>query len=177
MNYKWRPKKEIESSKNLTELVDVPLVEISLPYMMSAIDSKFEGYPVPSVENAPEGFIPLKNLIFYSIAAYFAEIYGSHCIIGGHIQEDINKFSDANMTFFKSLEKIIELSRQNKNLPVIEFIMPLLNKTKGEVFKLAREFKVPIDVTWSCYGDFEEPCGKCSSCVSRQKALMLINKS
>ena len=175
MNYKWRPKKEIEATKKLIELAEVPLIEVSVPYMMGATDLRFEGYPIPSAESAPEGFIPLKNLIFYSIAAYFAKVYGCDIIIGGHIKDDIIKFSDVGLSFFKSLEKIIEISKHDKDLHTIEFIMPLSSKTKDEVFKLASELNVPIDVTWSCYGDFEEPCGKCSSCVSRQKALKLIS--
>jgi len=175
MNYKWRPKKEIEATKNLVELTEIPLVEISIPYIMSAVDLRFEGYPIPSAKNAPEGFIPLKNLIFYSIAAYFAEAYGCNIIIGGHIKDDINKFSDVGLSFFKSLEKIVKTSKHDKDIHFIEFIMPLSNKTKDEVFKLAGELNVPIDATWSCYGDFEEPCGKCSSCISRQKALKLID--
>ncbi len=174
MNYKWRSKKEIEATKKLVELTGVPLVEVSVPYIMSAVDLRFEGYPIPSAENAPEGFIPLKNLIFYSNAAYFAEVYGSNIIIGGHIQDDINRFSDVGLSFFESLEKIIKISNHNKDLQAIKFIMPLSNKTKVEVFELASKLNVPIDVTWSCYGDFEEPCGKCSSCVSRQNALKLI---
>jgi 7-cyano-7-deazaguanine synthase len=177
MNYKWRPKKEIEATKKLVELTDVPLVEVPIPYIMGAVDLRFEGYPIPSAENAPEGFIPLKNLIFYSIAAYFAEVYGCNFIIGGHNQDDINKFSDVGLSFFKSLEKIIEISKHDKNLHDMEFIMPLSNKTKSEVFELAGKLNVPFEVTWSCYGDFEEPCGRCSSCVSRQKALKLINKN
>ncbi|MBY9010987.1 MAG: 7-cyano-7-deazaguanine synthase [Candidatus Lokiarchaeota archaeon] len=177
MNYKWRPKKEIEATKKLVELTEVPLVEVPIPYIMGAVDLRFEGYPIPSAENAPEGFIPLKNLIFYSIAAYFAEVYGCNFIIGGHNQDDIDKFSDVGLSFFNSLEKIIEISKHDKNLHDIEFIMPLSNKTKGEVFELASKLNVPFEVTWSCYGDFEEPCGRCSSCVSRQKALNLINKN
>lgn len=174
MNYKWRPKKEIEATKKLAELVEVKLVEISVPYIMGATDLRLEGYPTPSAENAPEGYIPLKNLVFYSIAAYFAEIYGCCKIIGGHIQEDINNFSDAGLDFFNSLESIIKTSKHDKDLHDIEFVMPLSKKTKEEVFKLADELHVPIDITWSCYGDFEEPCGKCSSCLSRQKALKSI---
>ena len=45
------------------------------------------------------------------------------------------------------------------------------NRQIEMVGKLADELEVPIDITWSCYGDFEEPCGKCSSCLSRQIAL------
>ncbi|NVM46081.1 MAG: 7-cyano-7-deazaguanine synthase [Candidatus Lokiarchaeota archaeon] len=174
MNYKWRSKNEIKATKKLVELTGVPLVEVSVPYIMSAVDLRFEGYPIPSAENAPEGFIPLKNLIFYSIAAYFAKVYGCNIIIGGHIQDDIKKFPDIGLSFFESLEKIIKISNHDQDLQAIKFIMPLSNKTKVEVFELASKLNVPIDVTWSCYGDFEEPCGKCSSCVSRQNALKLI---
>ncbi|MFX0048417.1 MAG: 7-cyano-7-deazaguanine synthase [Candidatus Hermodarchaeota archaeon] len=175
INYKWRSKKEIEATKKLAELAGVPLLEISLPYIMGATDLRFEGYPIPSAENAPEGFIPLKNLVFYSIAAYFAEIYGCSIIIGGHIKDDIKTFSDVGLNFFKLLENMIKISKHEKDIHSIEFLMPLSEKTKNEVLKLANELNVPIDVTWSCYGDFEVPCGKCSSCVLRQKALKLIN--
>ena len=177
MNYKWRPKKEIEATQKLAELTGVKLVEVSIPYIMGATDLRLEGYPVPSAKNAPEGYIPLKNLVFYSIAAYFAEIYGCRIIIGGHIQEDINKFPDAGIDFFKSLESIIKTSKHDVDLHNIEFIMPLSKKTKDEVLELADELDVPIDITWSCYGDYEEPCGKCSSCISREKALKSINKN
>ena len=171
MNYKWRPKKEIDATKKLSVLAEVPLVEISIPFMMGATDLRLEAYPIPSAENAPEGFIPLKNLIFYSIAAYFAKVYGCRIIIGGHIEDDIKIFSDARLDFFKSLEKLIDMSKHDEDSDIIEFILPLSNKKKDDVIKLARELKVPIDATWSCYGDFEEPCGKCSSCISRQNAL------
>jgi 7-cyano-7-deazaguanine synthase len=174
INYKWRPKKEIEATQKLAEIAGVILVEVSVPYIMGATDLRLEGYPIPSAKNAPEGYIPLKNLVFYSTAAYFAEIYGCSKIIGGHIYEDISKFSDAGSDFFRSLESIIKTSKHDNDLHPLEFIMPLSNKTKDEVFKLANELNVPIDVTWSCYGDYEEHCGKCSSCISRQKALRSI---
>jgi 7-cyano-7-deazaguanine synthase len=174
MNYKWRPKKEIEATQKLAELTGVTLLEVSVPYIMGATDLRLKGYPIPSAKNAPEGYIPLKNLVFYSTAAYFAEIYGCSKIIGGHIHEDINKFSDAGSDFFKSLESIINTSKHDNDLHPIEFIMPLSNKAKDEVFKLADELNVPVDVTWSCYGDYDEPCGKCSSCISRQKTLRSI---
>lgn len=174
--YKWRPQKEIEATRKIAKITQIALVEVPMPYIMGATDLRLEGYPIPSAENAPEGFIPLKNLIFYSIAAYYAEIYGCSKIIGGHIQNDISKFSDTGLKFFKSLENIIEISKRNLSSHTIEFLMPFSNKTKDEVLKLAADLGVPIGVTWSCYGDYDEPCGKCSSCVSRQKALKFTNK-
>ncbi|MFX0074910.1 MAG: 7-cyano-7-deazaguanine synthase [Candidatus Hermodarchaeota archaeon] len=177
INYKWRSRKEIEATKKLAELADVSLIEVSMPYIMGATDLRLEGYPIPSAENAPEGFVPYKNLIFYSTAAYFAEIYGISKIIGGHIRDDLKIFSDVGLEFFKSLEHIIKTSKHDKDQSTIEFIMPLSEKSKDDVMELAEELSVPIDVTWSCYGDYEEHCGKCSSCLSRQKALEKTKKN
>jgi 7-cyano-7-deazaguanine synthase len=171
VNYKWRPKKEIEATRKLAELKKIFLVEVSMPYIMGATDLRLEGYPIPSAKNAPEGFIPLKNLVFYSVAAYFAEIYGCRKIIGGHMKDDVSNFSDAGLDFFKALENIIELSKHDKALDTVKFMMPFSNITKAEVVKLAVELDVPIDDTWSCYGDYDESCGNCSSCISRQRAL------
>ena len=171
INYKWRPKKEIKASRKLAELAKVSLIEVPMPYIMGAIDLRMEGFPIPSAENAPEGFIPLKNLVFYSVGAYFAEMYGCNKIIGGHIHEDIKKFSDVGENFFQNLENLIKISKHGKDLHNIEILIPFSNKTKEEVLKLAGELNVPIDLTWSCYADYDEPCGNCSSCISRQKAM------
>jgi 7-cyano-7-deazaguanine synthase len=171
MNYKWRPQKEILATKTLTELMNVPLIEVPTPYIEDAIDLRMDGYPVPSATNAPQGYIPLKNLVFYSIAAYYAAIYGCQFIVGGHLKEDLKIFNDATSLFFQGLENLINISRHTHDTSKIEFLFPLSNKTKGEVIQLAKELNVPIDLTWSCYGDYDTPCGRCLSCINRKNAL------
>ncbi|MFX0009318.1 MAG: 7-cyano-7-deazaguanine synthase [Candidatus Hermodarchaeota archaeon] len=177
INYKWRPKKEMDAIKKFVELTKIKLIEIDLPFVMVATDLRLEGYPIPSVENAPEGYIPLRNLLFYSIAAYFAELYGIKTIIGGHIKEDFEKFRDATPTFFQSLQDIIIRSIPNQSKRSIEFLFPLINLNKVEVIKMAKELNVPLDLTWSCYGDFENPCGICTPCQSRADAIKKVKKT
>ncbi|MFW9783898.1 MAG: 7-cyano-7-deazaguanine synthase, partial [Candidatus Heimdallarchaeota archaeon] len=134
-------------------------------------DLRLEGYPIPSATNAPEGFIPLRNLLFYSTAAYFAEIYGCNYVIGGHIKEDINTFTDATPSYFKQLLKLINQSKHKLDKQRIELIFPLFGMNKIEIIDLALKMKVPVDFTWSCYGDFDKPCGLCKSCQKRIKAF------
>ena len=177
INYKWRPKKEMDAIKKFVELTKIKLIEIDLPFVMVATDLRLEGYPVPSVENAPEGYIPLRNLIFYSLAAYFAELYGIKTIIGGHIKDDFEKFKDATPAFFQSLQDLIKRSIPNQNKHSIEFLFPLSNLNKTEVIKMAKELKVPLDLTWSCYGDFETPCGICTPCQLRADAIKKLKKT
>jgi 7-cyano-7-deazaguanine synthase len=176
LNYKWRPEKEIEAVKKIANITKIQLIEVPVPYIMVATDLRLEGYPVPSVINAPEGFIPLRNLVFYSIAAYFAEIYGISTIIGGHIEEDFKRFNDSTSSFFNVLQNLIELSKQKEDKSKLEFIFPLSRMNKLEVIKMAKELNVPLDITWSCYGDFEKPCGKCIPCQTRQNALMQLEE-
>ena len=177
INYKWRPKKEKEAIKKFVELTKIKLIEVDLPFVMVATDLRLEGYPVPSVENAPEGYIPLRNLLFYSIAAYFAELYGIKTIIGGHIKDDFERFKDATPTFFESLQDLIKHSNPNQDKQSVEFLFPLSNLNKIEVIKMANELKVPLDLTWSCYGDFETPCGICTPCQLRADAIKKLNKT
>ena len=171
INYKWRPKKEILATKTLTELLNIPLVEVSAPYIQDAVDLRMDGYPVPSAAYAPQGYIPLRNLVFYSIAAYYAVIYGCQFVIGGHLKDDIEKFNDTSTLFFEGLEKLIEISKHSKDQSKIEFFFPFSTKSKAEVIKIAQELEVPIDQTWSCYGDYEIPCGRCAPCINRKNAL------
>ncbi len=171
INYKWRPKKEVLATKTLAELLNIPLIEVSAPYIQDAVDLRMDGYSVPSATHAPQGYIPLRNLVFYSIAAYYAAIYGCQFVIGGHLKDDTEKFNDTSNIFFERLEKLIDISKHSKDKSKIEFLFPFSRKSKAEVIKIAQELEVPIDQTWSCYGDYEIPCGRCIPCMNRKKAL------
>lgn len=177
MNYQYRPEKEKQAARELARIAGVELTEVSVPFIAQATDLLFDGYPVISAFNAPEGYIPLRNLIFYSIATYYAQIYGCEYVIGGHIVEDPKSFPDSKLSFFKSLEKLILKSKHKEDKTSLKLIFPLAKLDKFEIIKLAEKFNVPIDLTWSCYGDFDEPCGKCKPCINRNKALQNLKTS
>ena len=93
INYQYRPEKEKQAARELASVAGVELTEVNVPFIAQATDLLFDGFPVKSAFNAPEGYIPLRNLIFYSIAAYYAEIYGCQYVIGGHTIEDPKIYS------------------------------------------------------------------------------------
>ncbi|MHA2393736.1 MAG: 7-cyano-7-deazaguanine synthase [Promethearchaeota archaeon] len=171
INYHLRPEKEKEASLKLTSRLGVKLIEIPIGYLKEAIDLRIEGFPVPSALYSPEGFIPSRNLVFYSVASYYAEIYGCNFIIGGHIFADTRIFADADVEFFKTLEDLINRGKHPHDKTKIRILLPLIKLSKLEVVKLAKKFNIPLEWTWSCYSDGESPCGQCSSCLKRIKAL------
>jgi len=170
-NYHLRPEKEKLAAKKLAETLRVKIIEIPVDYIKESIDLRIEGFPIPSAIHAPEGYIPTRNLIFYSIAAYYAEVYGCNYIIGGHILVDSTNFPDADIHFFNLLEKLINKGKHQKDKRTLQLIFPLIKMEKKDVIKLAKELDVPFKWTWSCYSDDEEPCGKCSCCLKRAKAF------
>lgn len=176
-NYHLRPENEKKAALKLTESLGVKLIKVPTEYLKETIDLRIKGLPIPSAINAPEGFIPARNLVFYSIAAYYAEVYGCNFIIGGHIAADPVKFPDADEHFFKSLEELIKKGKHHKDESVIEIILPLIKMTKIDVIKLAKKLNVPFNWTWSCYSDGDKPCGRCSSCLKRKEAFSALGYS
>jgi 7-cyano-7-deazaguanine synthase len=171
INYGYRPKKEIEFVKKISKTLNQKLIEIQLDSIKEAVDLRFEGYPIPSAVNAPQGYIPHKNLIFYSLASFFADEYGCRKIVGGQILEDNSSFPDANEKFFNFLEDLLNASRHKNDTHNVKFLFPLFEKTKTEVIKLGKKLNVPFEFTWSCYRSKDEPCGECESCIKRKNAF------
>jgi 7-cyano-7-deazaguanine synthase len=115
--------------------------------------------------------------VFYSIAGYYAEVFGCEVIIGGHINIDPEEFPDASPNFFESLESLINKGKHTKDKTRIKLLFPLAKMTKMDVINLANKLNVPLEWTWSCYSDGEQPCGKCQSCLKRIEALSNLNYS
>ncbi|MFX0006164.1 MAG: 7-cyano-7-deazaguanine synthase [Candidatus Hermodarchaeota archaeon] len=176
-NYDLRPENEKKAAQKLAENLQIKLIEVPLPFIKESIDLRIEGFPVPSAVNTPEGFIPTRNLIFYSIAGYYAEVFDCEVIIGGHIAIDPKDFPDASPNFFRSLEKLINKGKHVKDTSRKKLLFPLAKMTKMDVINLGKKLKVPLEWTWSCYSDGDQPCGKCNSCRKRNEALSNLNYS
>jgi 7-cyano-7-deazaguanine synthase len=125
-------------------------------------------FSIPLSKNAPEGYVSNRNMIFYSIAAHFAELHGCDALIGGHTAEDEEAFPDAGAFFF---ERLTGLMNEALLLEKIRIELPLIRLTKLEVLQKAMEWKVPLQYTWSCYWDRSTPCGECISCKERADAF------
>ncbi|TFF87091.1 MAG: hypothetical protein EU550_04045, partial [Promethearchaeota archaeon] len=177
IDYYLRPEREKIVSHELAQLTNSELEEVSLSFLMEAFDLRLKGYPSPSAINTPESFVPFRNLIFYSVAAYYAEAYDCEVIIGGHLNPDFHKFDDATPEYFESLEEIINTSLQGFEGKKINITLPFENMEKSDVIELALKLDVPIEKTWSCSSDGDKPCGECSSCVEFEKALKVARNN
>jgi 7-cyano-7-deazaguanine synthase len=78
-------------------------------------------------------------------------------------------FSDCSATFLDAMKVVAE--RQG-----IKLWSPFDGMTKSEVALWAMSNSVHIEDTYSCYRGNEEPCGKCSACLDRERAIALAKE-
>jgi 7-cyano-7-deazaguanine synthase len=109
-------------------------------------------------------------MIFYGIAASFAEISNSRYIVGGHNKNDFENYPDSSPMFFDSFNKTATLGRFTGS-KTGKVILPFAKLDKSEIVKLGARLKVPFELTWSCYTSSKRPCGRCLSCILRARSF------
>ncbi|HLE53881.1 MAG TPA: 7-cyano-7-deazaguanine synthase [Thermoplasmata archaeon] len=177
-DYYGRPKREHAAIDALVARGGVAAARtVDLPFLKEVDDLRPAGVPNEILLDSPEGYIPGRNLIFYSLAAYFAELDGSRYIVGGHNGLDPESFPDASPKFFNFLNSVFHLSLWSYDRSPVQVVVPLGSKSKVEVLRMGLGMDVPFEVTWSCYWDREVHCGTCVSCRERKEAFAAIGRT
>ncbi len=124
-----------------------------------------------TLKGLPSTYIPLRNLIFYGLAASYAEEVGAQYIIGGHNKDDLFLFEDTRSEFFANLQKTMRSASKRLRETHLTILRPLQRMTKSEVVSLAASLGVPLELSWSCYGEGREHCWRCEGCAKRTEAF------
>lgn len=119
----------------------------------------------------PPTYIPMRNGIFYSLAASYAEEVGTDLIVGGHNKDDAKTFPDSAPAFFDQLGKAFLAGSPRLRERRTKILLPLSGRTKAQVVRLASSLGVPLGLTWSCHRDGEGHCWECAGCRSRIAAF------
>ncbi len=161
--------REAEASRNLASEAQVKEhITVSLPFFKE-IQTR---YCPTSSSRISSAYVPARNLIFYGIAAAYAEILTADTIIFGSNSDDTKELPDAAPQFIQLMNELIKKgTRMGAEGKANIIVNPLINYNKLDVLKLAIQLKVPLKLTWSCYEDVMIPCGKCRGCLTRLKAF------
>lgn len=125
---------------------------------------KTDGKPVST-------YVPFRNGLFLSSAASLALSKGCDVIYYGAHADDAagNAYPDCSASFNQAMSEAIYLGSGNQ----LKVEAPFVGMTKAEVVKKGLEYKVPYELTWSCYEGREKPCGVCGTCLDRAEAFRL----
>lgn len=180
--YGQRHKREIESAKNVVDYYKVKhisydLREIFKDSKCSLLEMSNEDIPEESYEGQlkkTEGkpvttYVPFRNGLFLSVATTLALIHDCQVIYYGAHKDDSagNAYPDCSEEFNENIGKAIYEGTGRQ----VKLYAPFINKNKADVVAKGLDLKVPYELTWSCYEGGEEPCGKCGTCIDRQKAF------
>lgn len=170
--YHKRPEMERRASRGLRQRIGIDTsIVVPVDFIREVVDLQEGLLTNDFLKHAPQGYIPARNLVFYSICAYYAEVLQVQYIVGGHNRGDSETFPDASRQFFRHLNALLKLAMWSHAQSETQVLLPLMDMGKDGVVRLGRDLGVPYGLTWSCYGDAQGPCGCCESCIERHAAF------
>lgn len=117
----------------------------------------------------PPTYVPMRNLMFLSIAAAVAESLCASTIFYGAAEIDTHSGHwDCSLEFLDYINKILNLNRENK----IKVEAPFITFSKEQIIKTGVELNVDFTQTHTCYNGDSIACGTCASCSSRIQGFL-----
>jgi 7-cyano-7-deazaguanine synthase len=180
INYNGRNPKELEACEKIIDLakpdnyiiIDLNFLKESITLWEELKNSTMKEI----ISNLPSYYIPARNIIFFSIAAYYAESFGASFIFTGHVKDDSGILPDVNERFVDLFNEILKNGTYLGRNKRLEIKMPFLNLNKLDLAELALKYEVPLQYTWSCHELAELQCGNCRGCIQRRHFLEMYDE-
>lgn len=129
-------------------------------------------------------FVPLRNLLFLTIAANHALSIDCYDVVTGVCQMDNANYPDCTKDFIVSahfaIAEALGMHRDDyvrASGPQIDIVTPLIELTKAETVALAFKeagadlARLALAESHTCYAGQVPPCGKCHACVLRAEGF------
>jgi 7-cyano-7-deazaguanine synthase len=129
-----------------------------------------DGDPLPG----GRGFIvPYRNMIILSMAASLASIVGASevwCGFDYHIAASRTNGAapDKSPGFVVAINTALHIAREGGGVRVIT---PIQGNSKRDTIREGERMGVDWSSSWSCYNNFDKPCGVCAQCIVRKSAF------
>lgn len=182
VSYGQKHAKEIEAAEKIAAYYKVEYIKIDLSKMFeystcSLLSHSDKEIPTESyakqlekTDGAPVStYVPFRNGLFIASAASIALSKECGVIYYGAHSDDAagNAYPDCSEVFNNAMSMAV-YEGSGKALRVEA---PFVSYTKKDIVKKGIELHVPYELTWSCYEGGNKPCGKCGTCIDRQKAF------
>ena len=125
-------------------------------------------------EDIPITYVPGRNTIFLSFALAYAEVREASEIWLGINAIDYSGYPDCRPEYLQAFQQMADLAtKAGVEGRGPRFVAPLVELSKVDIVRKARELGVPIDRTLSCYDPAGDgtPCRRCDSCIMREAAI------
>ncbi|MBE6852626.1 MAG: 7-cyano-7-deazaguanine synthase QueC [Ruminococcus sp.] len=182
VTYGQKHSKEICSAKKIADYYKVELITLDLARIFSfsscsLLEGSSEEIPLESYAEQLEKtggtpvstYVPFRNGLFLSSAASIALSRNCSVIYYGAHSDDAagSAYPDCSTEFNDAINRAIYVGSGEQ----LRVEAPFVELNKADIIKKGLSLNVPYELTWSCYVGSDKPCGKCGTCIDRQKAF------
>ncbi len=114
-----------------------------------------------SLDIRKEAFLPGRNLLLLLIGSSFAHQRGITNVAIGLLSEATHLFPDQTQEFIVNANFALNSALGSQ----LSIATPLINFTKKDIVRLAKEYEIPLSETYSCHLGEEKYCGRCIACL------------
>jgi 7-cyano-7-deazaguanine synthase len=183
VNYGQRAQRELQAAAAVAKAVGaiqhhIYPMDLTLWGGSALTDAAIE-IPTGGVDEhtIPVTYVPARNTIFLSLALSWAEVLGAEAIYIGVNDLDYSGYPDCRPEFIAAYQQVIHVAtKATVQGATIRIQTPLQRLSKIDIVRRAFDLAVPLDLTWSCYANGNEPCGVCDSCRLREEALAQVRQ-
>ena len=184
VSYGQKHNKELRASETIAKYYGVEHIYINLAGIFKYSDCSLlehsdkeiphDSYAkqLANTDGAPVStYVPFRNGLFLSTAASVAISKNCDIIFYGAHSDDAagSAYPDCSPEFNKAIGDAIYLGSGKS----VKVEAPFVQWTKEDIVREGLRLKVPYELTWSCYEGMDKPCGKCGTCIDREKAFEL----
>lgn len=160
--------RELQASAALATHYGVRHEVIDLPWMAALLPKGMQADAVTEEQQSLENvWVPNRNGVLLNIAAAYAEAHNARYVVFGANSDEAQAFPDNGQQYWQWVNPALRYSTRNG----VQVLAPIGELTKIETVALAQELGLPLELIWSCYGDGETHCGRCTSCQHLQRGL------
>ena len=167
---------ELEAARKIATYYKVPhqILEVSSVFSGSKsslnagndIEVSTGDYAIQTEANTEVEF---RNGIFISILAGIAMQKGAlEIYFGAHLDDSGVIYPDCSPEFIEAMNQAVQLGSGGK----VRLTAPFGQVKKKDIVAKGVELGVPYELTYSCYNGVYPPCGKCGTCIDRNKAFL-----
>ncbi len=123
----------------------------------------------------PSTYVPFRNAHILCVGMSWAEVIGARALFIGAVEEDGSGYPDCRQEFYDKFAAAADAGTKPETRVVIR--TPLIALDKAAIVARAVKLKVPLHMTWSCYTEPDEACGRCESCLLRLRGFELAGET
>lgn len=165
---------EFEGMMKMSKVMNIPFRYIRIDEMFRSLVAS------PMLEQGDKArgkdlcdmvaYVPMRNLIFLSIAASLANGIKANYVATGNIKG--GRYWDNQPNFTEKFDAILNCAAWGGVF--VRALAPCNELSKEEVIQKGLSLRVPLEHSWSCYLGGKVHCGECASCLGRRKAYIAL---